>query len=69
MNDKVLWLTFIFNEYAKSKKTSIQNAFRTIRSSGALNYLLQTYDVEHLQNPVHTLRHIDQFAQMHQLPL
>ena len=57
------WLSFVINRYAKSKNLTSDVVFPKLRVFGVLDFLLNHYETEHLENIIYVIEDMDNILQ------
>ena len=60
--DIALWLSLIIGMLANEQDVYRRDAFAYLKNTGALDYLIRNYEVEHLENPTNVLDNIKQYV-------
>jgi hypothetical protein len=62
--DKALWLSLIIRKVAVERGIYQREAFAYLKETGALEFLVRNYGVEHLENSLNVLEDIRQFVSL-----
>ena len=57
------WLSFVISRYAKSKSLTSDIVFPKLREFGVLDFLLNHYGTEHLENIIYIIEDMDNILQ------
>ena len=61
--NKAYWLSFAVSRYAQSKKLTPDIVFPKLRKFGVMDFLVNHYETEHLENIIYVIEDMDNIFQ------